>query len=225
MACSRGSAEPRSEPRFPSRRGPRRRAWLIAGVAAAVLAATAGTYALIRSTHHEGPTSGAVMADRAQALSIEGVKADLDPGADVRWTARAAWFASSNARARRRGASRRLEAGDRCRSHGGFGRGDRREPARGGADERDGCRVIGASALTAAAVAMVTVVVYEGHVKVSRAGQRPGDRGAGQTYQVMRAADATGTDDAGGRRRPRRHRRRRRWTSRVGTRPGLTVAR
>ena len=45
-------------------------------------------------------------------------------------------------------------------------------------------RVIGASALTAAAVAMVTVVVYEGHVKVGRGSNQTVVVAPGSTYEI-----------------------------------------
>jgi hypothetical protein len=45
-------------------------------------------------------------------------------------------------------------------------------------------RVIGASAVTAAAVAMVTVVVYEGHVKVGQPGGQTVIVAPGTTYEV-----------------------------------------
>lgn len=168
---------------------PHRRAWLIAGVAAAALAATAGTYALIRSTHREGPRGGVVMADRAQALSIEGVKADLDRGADVRWTREggavrveqragtAAWRVDGDSKLV-------IDAGAMVASVEATGASLRVEVQMNAMDGR----VIGASALTAAAVAMVTVVVYEGHVKVSSAGQRVVIVEPGSTYQVPQPA-------------------------------------
>ncbi|NVB85175.1 MAG: hypothetical protein HOV81_42810 [Kofleriaceae bacterium] len=150
---------------------PRRRALLIGGVAAAVVAATLGTYALIGSTRHEPATNGVVLADRAQSLSLAGVKADLDLGADVRWrrdgktirvdqrAGTAAWRVDDKT-------SLVIDAGATVASVEATGASLRVEVQMNSMD----AKIIGASALTAAAVAMVTVVVYEGHVKVSSAG-------------------------------------------------------
>ncbi len=151
---------------------PRRRAWIIGGVAAAVVAATLGTYAVISATRREGPTSGSVLAARAQPLVIDGVKAELDRDADVRWTkdgahvrveqraGTAAWRVDDKT-------TLVVDAGATVASVEASGASLRVEVQMNAMDGK----IIGGSAVTAMAVALVTVVVYEGHVKVSGAGQ------------------------------------------------------
>src|SRR5262245_6160210 len=70
------------------REAPGRRRWLIAGVAAAVAVGTVGMYALVRSARPAAPTSGELVADRPRTLTLDGVVATLDAGADVRWKRR-----------------------------------------------------------------------------------------------------------------------------------------
>lgn len=152
---------------------PRRRALLIGGVAAAVIGAAVGMYAVIGAARQQPPASGAVVAERAQPLAIDGVKADLDPGADVRWSrggktirveqraGTAAWRVDDKT-------SLVIDAGAAVASVEATGASLRVEVEMNSMDTK----IIGASTLTAAAVAMVTVVVYEGHVKVTGAGHQ-----------------------------------------------------
>jgi hypothetical protein len=172
---------PVDEPREP------KRTWLIAGVAAAVVALGIGVWTVVRSTHHAAPSSGGVVAERAQTLSLDTVHADLDPGADVRWVRRggvlhveqragnAVWHVDANEKLV-------IDAGASLASVEAEGANLRVEVQMNAMD----ARVIGASALTAAAVAVVSVVVYEGHVSVSRSGQQTVVVAPGSAYQVKR---------------------------------------
>lgn len=176
--------EPLPEPVAPRRR------WVIAATAAGVLAIAGGVWAIVRSREPALPDHGEVVADRAQHVELGGVSADLDRGADVRWhrtphgleieqrAGAASWHmrkdehmtigatvASIEATGDAAGASLRVEVPMNLSD----------------------ARVIGASAVTAAAVAMVTVVVYEGHVKVASSGQTVVVQ-PGTTYTVRQAA-------------------------------------
>ncbi|HEY5925250.1 MAG TPA: hypothetical protein VIV11_26385 [Kofleriaceae bacterium] len=162
-----------------------RRAWIIAGVAVAVVVLALGVWSLVRSSRPAAPASGGVVAEKARTLSLDTVHADLDAGADVRWkrtgdvlyieqrAGRVAWRVDS-------GEKIVIDAGATSASVEATGANLRVEVQMNATD----ARVIGASALTAAAVAMVTVVVYEGHVKVGRPGQQTVVVAPGTTYQV-----------------------------------------
>ncbi|HEX5058152.1 MAG TPA: PEGA domain-containing protein [Kofleriaceae bacterium] len=163
-----------------------RRAWIIAGAAVAALLLAVGVWSLIRSTHKAAPSSGSVLADKARTLDLDTVHADLDPGADVRWrrdgevwlveqrAGRAAWRVDGDEKLV-------IVAGAGLASVEATGANLRVEVQMNAMD----ARVIGASALTAAAVAMVTVVVYEGHVNVGRGvGQQTVVVAPGTTYSV-----------------------------------------
>jgi ferric-dicitrate binding protein FerR (iron transport regulator) len=150
----------------------KRRGWLIAGVAVACLAVVGGTYALIQGTRRAGTARGDVVAEKARTLSLDGVSAELDPGAHVTWQRRgelldveqregaAAWRVDADT-------TLRIDAGAMVASVEATGASLRVEVSMNATD----VRVIGASALTAAVVSMVTVTVYTGHVKLSERGQ------------------------------------------------------
>ncbi|HSD85962.1 MAG TPA: hypothetical protein VLB44_00550 [Kofleriaceae bacterium] len=175
-----GAAVPVEEPRT------RHRALLIGGVAAAVLSVMVGGYALVRSARHVAPTAGSVMADKAQTLSLDGARADLDPGTEVKWSRQGRTLHVEQRRgtaAWRVDADERLviDAGATVASVDASGASLRVEVKMNPTD----ARIAGATALTAAAVAMVTVVVYEGHVKVrDTAQQRDYVVEPGTTYSV-----------------------------------------
>ncbi len=172
--------------------GPResRRFWLVGAAAVAVAIIAIGAWTLLRSPEPEAGTTGAMIAERARSLSIGGVQADLDPGADVRWrregdllrveqrAGTVAWRVAGGTRLV-------IAAGAEVASVEATGANLRVEVQMNAMD----VRVIGASALTAAAVAMVTVVVYEGHVGVSRPGQQTVVVAPGSTYQVKPAQE------------------------------------
>jgi ferric-dicitrate binding protein FerR (iron transport regulator) len=177
-----------AEPREGKRRG-----FVVAGVAVACLAAAAGTYALIQGTRRAGPIRGDVVAARARTLSLDGVSAELDPGAHVTWQRRgtlldveqregaAAWRVDDDT-------TLRIDAGAMVASVEATGASLRVEVSMNATD----VRVLGASALTAAAVSMVTVTVYTGHVKLSERGQtvivQPGETRSVASPQPVRPA-------------------------------------
>ena len=156
--------EPLPEP------APRRR-WVIAASAVGALAIAAGIWAVVRPREPALADHGSVVADKPQHVELGGgVSADLDRGADVRWhqtshgvdieqrAGAASWRVAGDAH---------VMIGATVASIDAAGASLRVEVPMNLSD----ARVIGASAATAAAVAMVTVVVYEGHVKVASSGQ------------------------------------------------------
>lgn len=153
---------------------PRRRRWIvITASAAAVLLATFGTWIIVRGREHAPATSGEVVATRAQHLELGGVSAELDSGADVTWRRDAAIVHIEQ----KAGTAQWRIAGDQQVVIGAASASPVSIVAAGASlrvevnMNMSDARVIGASTITAAAVAMVTVVVYEGHVRVSSAGQ------------------------------------------------------
>ena len=166
--------------------GPRRRVWLVAGVAAARARGDGGNVCgdPIDASRGTGEWRGA-RGTRADALDSSGVTADLDPrrrcAVDARGHAVRVEQRAGTAAWRVDGDSKLvIDAGAMVASVEATGASLRVEVQMNAMDGR----VIGASALTAAAVAMVTVVVYEGHVKVSHAGQHTVIVQPGATYQV-----------------------------------------
>jgi hypothetical protein len=153
-------------------RTPARRTMLIAGVAAACLAAVAGIYALVRSSQPVGSASGGVIATSPRALDLGGVTAELEQGADVRWQRHGSVLnvdqrAGSVAWRVDRDVQLLIDAGVTVASVDATGASLRVEVQMSSMD----ARVVGASALTAAAVSLVAVTVYTGHVKVRDGGQ------------------------------------------------------
>jgi hypothetical protein len=118
------------------------------------------------------PTVGAMVADHARRIELPTASADVDAGTLVAWHRDRDGFVVAQPRGV---ATWRVEPGEQLRIDPG---------AMGALIEATGAslrvevhmnlsdaRVIGASTLTAAAVAFVTVVVYEGHVQVASRGQ------------------------------------------------------
>lgn len=173
-------------PTVPDVQAPHRRVGLIVGVAAACLAAAAGVLLIMRGTERAKPTTGDVVAESAQTLTLDGVRAELDPGTRVSWVRKdgvlhvqqakgaAAWRVDG-------GEKLRIDAGATVASVEASGASLRVEVKMNQAD----ARVIGGAAVTSMFVSMVTVVVYEGHVKVSgSAGQPTVIVQPGSTYTV-----------------------------------------
>ncbi len=158
----------------PESRAPRRRGWVIASIAVAAIAAAAGVLLIARGTHRAAPASGSVIADQARSLSLDSVRADLDPGAHVAWhresgslqvsqrAGTVAWRVTGDDRLV-------IDAGATVASVEATGASLRVEVKMNQTD----ARTIGVTALTAAAVSLVTVVVYEGHVKVGGSHGQP----------------------------------------------------
>jgi len=161
--------------RVPERSSSRRsRAWIIGAAAAATLVVAAAVGFIVMGTERAAPTSGRVVAERAQTLSLDSVRAELDAGARVTWRRQggalhveqqagvAAWRVSGEERLV-------IDAGATVASVEAQGESVGVEFKMNQAD----VRVLGGSALTAAAVAMVTVTVYEGHVRVTGSQGQP----------------------------------------------------
>jgi hypothetical protein len=149
-----------------------RRAWWLGGIAASA-AAVAGlaAWGLTRAPR---PGHGEAIATRAQHLEIDGSTADLDAGAQVRWDRDRHRITAQQAR----GTARWTIADDDTLVIEAGGPGSTATIEASGASLRvevpmnvSDMRVLGASSLTAAAVAAVTVVVYTGHVKATSGGQ------------------------------------------------------
>lgn len=187
-----GIAVPVDEQRVP------RRSWIIGGVAVAIVVLAFGVWSLLRATDRAAPATGGIVADKARSLSLDTVHADLDPGADVRWrregnvlrveqrAGAVTWHVDADEKLV-------IDAGATSASVEATGANLRVEVQMNAMD----AKVIGASALTAAAVAMVTVVVYEGHVKVGKPNQQTVVVAPGTTYKVN-ATDDTAPVVGGG---------------------------
>ena len=146
-----------------------RRVWRVAAIAVAAVVVALGLWGLVHSTERALRTSGAVTATRPQRLALPGATVDLDVGADVRWQRQ-----GNMLHVEQRAGTASWELGEDAvvidaakASIEATGASLRVEVAMNASD----AKVIGASAVTAAAVALVTVIVYEGHVKVAREGQ------------------------------------------------------
>ena len=169
----------------------------VAAAAAAVLAWNAGSARTPGGG--AGASSGTVVAARPEQIALGASAAALDPGAEVRWRRDGDRVAVAQPRGT---AMWRIAESDTFVIDAG---------AMGASVEASGAslrvevqmnrmdaRVIGTSAATAAAVAAVVVMVYEGHVKVSRSGGPPVVVEAGTVYEV-RAPEAPEPVVVGGR--------------------------
>src|SRR5258706_6137549 len=166
---------------YEARERPRtRRVLLAAGVGALVAGgAIAAVFAV--GAHHAAPVHGSVVAERAQHVDLDSATAELDTGASIAWTrhgdtllvdqprGNASWrigddhlqLETAGAQIDASGASLRVEVHMQLSD----------------------VRVVGASTVVAAAVAVVTVVVYEGHVQV-RSARQTGNVQPGATVEV-----------------------------------------
>jgi len=155
-------------------REPRRWGWIAGGVVA-VAAVVIAILVRLPGAAAPGPTApahGEVIADGARTLSIGATSAALDPGTEVRWRREGRRILVDQPRGR---ATWNVDADDTLVIDAG---------AMGASVEATGAslrvevemnladvRTITTSGVTAMAVALVTVVVYEGHVNVTRGGQ------------------------------------------------------
>lgn len=157
----------------------RRRTW-IAGAAVLAVAGAAAA-AIVITTRAPADGTGEVVAARARHLALGASAAELDPGAEVRWQRAGRRLAATQPRG---AVTWRIADADTLVIDAG---------AMGASVEATGAslrvevhmkreievtderartaRTVATSALTAAAVAMVTVVVYEGRVHVTHGGQ------------------------------------------------------
>jgi ferric-dicitrate binding protein FerR (iron transport regulator) len=146
-----------------------RRWWLVAAAGVLVAGAAAGALFALGGKHG-APADGRVEAARAQRLDLDSASAELDTGAGISWHREGDTLAVDQPRG-----NASWKVGDH---HLRIDAGNGVQIDATGASLRvevhmlnTDARVLGASTLTAAAVAFVTVVVYEGHVKVGSAGQ------------------------------------------------------
>lgn len=169
-------------PAIPVESPKRNRALLIGGVAAAIVAITIGVWMLIGSTNRAAPTNGVVVAQFAQQLSLDGVTADLDVGANVQWTRDARTMhvqQRSGSAAWRVAADQRLVINAGASTVEANGKSSLRVEVKMNSVER----VVGASAFGAAAIAM-TVIVYDGKVTVENPKHERVVVAPGTTYTV-----------------------------------------
>jgi hypothetical protein len=147
-----------------------RRWWLVAAVLAAVAAAAVIGMRGLQRAPRDG--RGSLAATQPSHLDLGASSAELETGADVSWQREGHRLDV----AQRRGvATWRIAGDDELMIHAGAtvasveatGASLRVEVDMNLSD----ARLIGVSAATAAAVSLVTVVVYEGHVKVTGNGQ------------------------------------------------------
>jgi len=155
----------------PHERPSRRAFWLggLALVAGAIVALTA--WDVTRPARHGG---GEVIADHARHVELNGSSADLDPGAQVQWERDRHRITAHQARGTVRWT---IDDDDTLVIDPGGSGSTATIEARGASLRMEvpmnlsDLRLLGASTLTAAAVAVVTVVVYTGHVKATSGGQ------------------------------------------------------
>ena len=169
-------------------RGSGRRRWRLWLGAGAVVAAAAAGALVVAPWHAAAPPvdRGDVVADRASHVELGASVAELDAGAALSWR-----------RAHRRIAVAQLRGAATWRV-GGEDTMVIDAGAMGASVEASGAslrvevamritptdgRVVAASTLTAAAVALVTVVVYQGHVKITSGGQTV-NVGAGGAVEI-----------------------------------------
>lgn len=161
----------------------RSRALIISGVAAAVVAVSLGLWTLVGSTDRAAPTNGVVSAQFAQQLSLDGITADLDVGANVQWTRDAR---TVHVQQRTGSAAWRIAADQRLVITAGAsmveasGKSSLRVEVKMNKVER----VVGASAFAAAAAATVTLIVYDGKVTIENPQHERVAVAPGTTYTV-----------------------------------------
>nr|MBA2538219.1 hypothetical protein [Deltaproteobacteria bacterium] len=166
------------EPEPPSRK----RWWIAGGVAAAVAAITAMAFGL-RSSGVESST-GAVATAKPSHLELGGTAVDLEANTDVWWVRDGKRVVAMQPRGT---AMWKVPAADELVINAGA---TVASVSASGASLRvevemnlSDARLIGTSAVTAAAVALVTVIVYEGQVRVTSA-DKTVEVAAGSTVEI-----------------------------------------
>jgi hypothetical protein len=150
---------------------PARRAWWIGGTLAAASVAALAAWGLTRAPR---AGHGDLVATRARHLELDGSTADLDAGAELRWDRDRHRITAQQTH----GSVRWTVADDDTLMIDSGGSPSAVTIEASGASLRvevqmnlSDMRLLGATTLTAAAVAVVTVVVYAGHVKATSGGQ------------------------------------------------------
>ena len=149
-----------------------RRWWIGGALAAVMLGAAIAIFIVPRDTPVDSDaSSGTLATTRPQQLTLPGAIATLGPGAVVSWQTN-----ESAVRVQHHGGSVTWRVGDRPLSVdvGAVSASIEASNATLRVEtvmNLSDARVVGAAALTSAAVALVTVAVYEGHAKLTSAGQ------------------------------------------------------
>ena len=145
----------------------RPRWWLLGGVAAA-LAAAAIAIVVLRGGGDPGEDAepGQLVAERAQHLALAGATVEVERGAELHWRRD-----RDGLRVTQRGTATWTVA-DRLRIDAGAASIEATAANLRVEVEmnRQDLQIVSTSALTAAAVALVTIVVYDGHVRATSAG-------------------------------------------------------
>lgn len=150
-----------------------RRAWWLAGFAAAAASVTGVMLATREVTRAPRAGRGELAATTARHLELDGTTADLDPGAAVRWTRARHLLTALQAR----GTVRWTVAADDTLTIEPGGPSTVTIEATGASLRVEApmnfsdVRLLGVSGVTAAAVAVATVAVYSGHVRATSGGQ------------------------------------------------------
>lgn len=157
-----------------------RRVWY-AGVAAIAAAGAVAGMVVFGTTRPPADTRGGLVADRPAHVAIGPTSADLDPGTAVRWQRTRYRVAAQQAGG---GATWRVDDDDTLTIETAVGSIEATNASlRVEVQMLDEKQQIALSAVTAAAVALVTVVVYEGTVRVTREGAAT-EVAAGGTYRI-----------------------------------------
>ena len=173
-------AKPAVEP-APTRK---RRGWMIAAPLAAASVIGAVAISLATGGNEDVSGSGAVATAKPSHLELGGTAVDLDANTDVWWVRDGKRMTAMQPRGT---ATWKVAAGDELVIDAGAtvasvkasGASLRVEVEMNMSD----ARLIGTSAVTAAAVALVTVIVYEGHVNVTSGGKTV-EVAAGSTVEI-----------------------------------------
>lgn len=159
------------DPEEPEQRPARRLRWIGVVAVAAIAVVAVTTWGLTRAP---GASHGELIAPRAQHLELDGSVADLDAGTQLRWDRDRHRITAHQ----ERGAARWTVGDDDILVIDSGGPASAATIEASGASLRvevqmnlSDMRLVGASTLTSAAVAIVTVVVYAGHVKATSGGQ------------------------------------------------------
>ncbi|MEO8701217.1 MAG: hypothetical protein ABI867_14295 [Kofleriaceae bacterium] len=178
--------EPATESPLVSPAQRRTRWWLAAGIAASVAATLAIVVVIARtSSESEEPSSGTIATSKPSHVAVGGSSvADLEANTDLRWAREGDRIVVAQPRGTstwKIGANDTvvIDAGATVASVVASGASLRVEVVMNVFD----ARTMSVSAITAAAVAMVTVIVYEGHVRVTGT-DKTVTLAAGQTISV-----------------------------------------
>ena len=170
---------------------PSRRWWLVGGVAAAIATASMVTFALTRSGRPAN-ARGISAGDRATHIALGDSFADVDPNTIVSWRREGEKITAQQAGGI---AAWRVDEDDNLTIETGLGSIEATNASlRVEVKMLDAKKTIALSAITAAAVASLTIVVYEGVVRV-RADGGTTTVAPGTAYQIRAKGDNTIVED------------------------------